>query len=119
MEIEEGFQKGCDHFDAGEYFEAHEVWEEIWLESRGHRYNFLKGIIQTAVALHHASNENWKGTRSLFASALGYLEQGESESDPIDVSAVTNYILDFEIALQKKLAGEAVELPFFKMPFKK
>lgn len=116
MPIEEGFQEGCVFFDAGEYFEAHEVWEDIWAEASGARHAFLQGIIQTAVALHHAGNENWKGTRSLLASSLKYLEKGKSDSDPVDVAQLKDCILDFEIALQAKFQGGTEPLPFFKMP---
>ncbi|MEZ4752167.1 MAG: DUF309 domain-containing protein [Bdellovibrionota bacterium] len=116
MAVEEGFDRGCELFDAGEYFEAHEVWEDLWAEAMGARHAFLQGLIQTAVALHHAGNENWKGTRSLLASSLKYLEKGEKDSHPVDVPALRDRILDFEIALQKKLAGEGVELPFFPVP---
>ncbi len=117
MEDETKFQEGCHCFDAGEYFEAHEVWEDLWAEAQGARYYFLQGMIQTAVGLHHATNENWKGTRSLFATALGYLDRGKEQSRPINVEKLKDQILDFEIALQKKLAREEVELPFFKLPF--
>src|SRR5947209_7807661 len=68
------FNAACQHFDAGEYFEAHEVWEDLWNEAYGPRHAYLQGLIQTAVALHHAGNENWNGTRKLLASAWNYLE---------------------------------------------
>src|SRR5437773_5896023 len=29
------YLKGIEHFNAGRYFDAHEVWEEIWLHSSG------------------------------------------------------------------------------------
>lgn len=113
------FDLGCTHFNAGEYFEAHEVWEDLWNEASGARHAFLQGLIQVAVALHHAHNGNWSGTRKLFASALGYLEKGASEEGSegsIDINALKDCVLDFELALQKKLAGESVQLPFFQLP---
>ncbi|NDD05448.1 MAG: DUF309 domain-containing protein, partial [Proteobacteria bacterium] len=27
------FSKACEHFNQGEYFEAHEVWEDLWNEA--------------------------------------------------------------------------------------
>ena len=117
MENDSRFQTGCEHFDEGQYFEAHEVCEDLWNEASGARHAFLQCLIQTAVALHHAGNSNWNGTRKLCASALGYLEKGRSDSEPIDLEKLREHILDFELALQKHLAGEKIALPYFKMPF--
>lgn len=116
--MDDPFQKACEHFDRGEYFEAHEEWEGLWIQASGARHAYLQGLIQVAVALHHAGNENWKGTRKLFASALDYLQKGQSEAGNIDLDQLRELVLDFEIALQKRLAGESVELPFFTLPYK-
>ena len=111
-------QKGLQYFDESEYFEAHEIWEEVWTEESGARHAFLQCLIQVAVAMHHASNSNWKGTRKLCASALGYLEKGRVDSDPVDLDALKEKIIDFEISVQAVLRGETVQLPFFKMPLR-
>lgn len=113
------FAQACEHFDQGDYFEAHEVWEELWHEAIGPRHPYLQCLIQAAVALHHARNGNWVGTRKLCASSLGYLEKGRAAAEEIDLDALKDHLLDFEIALQKQLSGEAIELPFFKLPYKK
>jgi predicted metal-dependent hydrolase len=118
MAIEPSFEKGRQHFDRAEYFEAHEVWEDLWNESEGARTPFLQGLIQVAVALHHAGNGNFKGTRKLFASSLGYLEKGRSDSDPVDIDTLRDFVLEFELALQEHLAGKQIALPFFKLPMK-
>lgn len=116
--MELGFKKACEHFDRGEYFEAHEEWESLWMAATGARHAYLQGLIQVAVGLHHAGNENWKGTRKLFASALQYLAKGAAEALEVDVEQLSDLVLDFELALQKKLSGEAVELPFFRLPYR-
>lgn len=116
--MDENFKKACAHFDSAEYFEAHEVWEDLWNEASGAENAFLQGLIQVAVALHHAGNENWKGTRKLFASSLSYLVKGKEASGEVDVEKLRELILDFEIALQEKFSGKEVELPFFKLPFR-
>lgn len=115
---EKNFELACQHFDNGEYFDAHEVWEEIWVESCGARKFFLQGLIQAAVALHHARNQNWAGTRKLLAGALNYLEQGRSEAHEIDIDSMKDKIIDFEIALQKHLVGQQVLLPYYTLPRK-
>ncbi len=43
---------GIDLFNHGYYWEAHEAWESLWHGAgrRGHTADFLKGLIQLAVA---------------------------------------------------------------------
>ena len=116
MSDEDKFEKACSHFDKGEYFEAHEEWEDLWNEARGTRHAYLQGLIQAAVALHHASRQNWAGTRKLLASSMDYLKKGNGGGDEVDSVQLIELIIDFEIGLQKHLADEQIELPYFKLP---
>jgi hypothetical protein len=65
---------GIELFNACEFFESHEVWEELWSEERGPSRKFYQGLIQAAVALHHFGNGNIRGARKLFHSSQQYLE---------------------------------------------
>jgi predicted metal-dependent hydrolase len=50
----EWFDFGCDLFDAGCYFEAHELWEQCWRAARAvgndDDARFLQGLIKLAAA---------------------------------------------------------------------
>ena len=120
MESDSLFDKGCHFFDSAEFFEAHEAWEDLWNDAQGARHAYLQCLIQVAVAMHHAGNENWAGTRKLLASSLSYLEKGRSAAVEVDLNALKDHVLDFELALQARLAGGPPEnqgpLPFFKLP---
>jgi len=41
------------HFNAGEYYEAHDVLEHLWLDSTGPLAQFYKGLIQIAGGFVH------------------------------------------------------------------
>jgi uncharacterized protein len=41
-------------FDAGRFFEAHEVWEAAWLSEEGDTRELLQGLIQIAAGYHQA-----------------------------------------------------------------
>ena len=45
------YQRGIRHFNEREFYDAHEVWEDVWRESSGLGKKFLQGLIQAAVAL--------------------------------------------------------------------
>ena len=44
------YLKGIAFFNACEFFEAHEVWEDLWKSYAGPLRLFYKGLIQAAVA---------------------------------------------------------------------
>jgi len=69
-EKDEKFQRGISHFNAQEFFEAHEVWEEVWLVEAEPEKTFLQGIIQIAAAFHHYLRENPDGAESLLAAGI-------------------------------------------------
>lgn len=67
------YHQGIGHFNRGEYFDSHEVWEELWLDAEGEDRRFYQGLIQAAVALYHLENGNVVGSRKLVESSAGYL----------------------------------------------
>jgi predicted metal-dependent hydrolase len=69
------YLKGIAYFNACEFFEAHEVWEELWKEYQGDLRLFYKGLIQAAVALHHFGNGNIRGARKVYFSSRNYLKE--------------------------------------------
>jgi hypothetical protein len=66
--------EGLRRYDAGEFFEAHEAWESVWLESLEPDKMFLQGLIQVAAAFHHLQRNNPLGTVLLLQAALRRLE---------------------------------------------
>ncbi|HEV8060708.1 MAG TPA: DUF309 domain-containing protein [Gemmataceae bacterium] len=61
-------------FNEQEFFEAHEVWEDLWAESHGDTRRFYQGLIQAAVGLCHFANGNVRGAVKLFRTSHGYME---------------------------------------------
>jgi hypothetical protein len=59
-------------FNAGDFFEAHEVWEDLWAESYGDLRRFYQGLIQAAVGLCHFGNGNLGGAAKLYRSSRDY-----------------------------------------------
>jgi hypothetical protein len=64
---------GIRHFNDCDFFEAHEVWEDLWSDQHGPARKFYQGLIQVAVALHHFGNGNIRGARKLYHSSRAYL----------------------------------------------
>lgn len=64
------YHEGVEHFNARRYYEAHEVWEEVWLRSMGETKVFYQMLIQAAVGLHHYENGNTRGARGMYKNVL-------------------------------------------------
>ena len=64
------FELGLEHFNSRKFFEAHEVWEEIWLVEAEPEKTFLQGLIQLAAAYHQYERDNPSGAESLLASGI-------------------------------------------------
>jgi uncharacterized protein len=73
MKESEQFRRGIALFNARKFFEAHEVWEELWLAEPEPEKTFLQGLIQLAAAFHHHSRGNPRGATSLLAAGLAKL----------------------------------------------
>ena len=74
MEILELFDEGCQLFDAGKFWSAHEAWEQLWLPSRSlPEGSFYKGLIHYAAALVHLERGQRRGPRRLLRTAREHL----------------------------------------------
>jgi len=62
------YYDGITLFNEHEFFDAHEVWEDIWHMAFGLKFEFYQGMIQCAVALEHYRRSNPRGVVSLFES---------------------------------------------------
>src|SRR3954466_2749928 len=62
-------------FNQGDFFEAHEVWEQLWMDTAGPDKQFYQGLIQAAVALCHYCNGNVRGAAKLYHSSRDYMRK--------------------------------------------
>ncbi len=64
-EVPREYLEGIALFNQQKYFEAHEVWESVWMHSQGELRFFYQALIQAAAALLHLRNGNRIGTDNL------------------------------------------------------
>jgi len=65
---------GIELFNRGEYFEAHEVWEELWQDCPAADRRFYQALIQASVAIYHFDRGNYAGAARLGRSGKRYME---------------------------------------------
>jgi uncharacterized protein len=100
----ERYRLGIRHFNAREFYDAHEVWEDVWRESHGLEKRFLQGLIQAAVALHHHSTGNVVGACSLMERARRNLAGCPAEFGGVRVGELRAALGEWRAAV---VGGEA------------
>jgi predicted metal-dependent hydrolase len=74
-EYDPRYLAGIVLFNRGDYFEAHEVWEDLWMDTAGPDKRFYQGLIQAAVGLCHFCNGNVRGAVKLYHSSRDYMNR--------------------------------------------
>jgi predicted metal-dependent hydrolase len=98
MKNSDAYQRGIRLFNARQFYDAHEVWEDAWRESEGIEKRFLQGLIQTAVAFHHYSTGNAVGSASLMERARKNLAACPEEFGGIRVIELLDSLAQWRIS---------------------
>lgn len=85
MSYDPRYLEGIEHFNVCDFYESHEVWEDLWKDYSGPARKFYQGLIQVAVCLHHFGNGNTRGAKKLFYTATAYLEEYRPHYEGVDV----------------------------------
>jgi uncharacterized protein len=102
------YLEGIALFNRADFFESHEVLEDVWRAAPEPEKKFLQALIQTAVALHHYSRGNSTGARSLFGRALRNLANYPGEFGGLDLRPIRKSIVGWQEALDR---GSAMPSP--------
>ena len=107
-------------FNRGEYYEAHDVLEHLWLQTRDGNHLFFKGLIQVAGAFVHLQKQHLHPTHPKHATrlrpAVRLFHLGAAHLEPYGVRHmgldVTNVVW-----LCRHLAAEIVASDFTRNPW--
>jgi uncharacterized protein len=97
---QEPFAHGVELFNRGEFYDAHEVWEDVWRAAPATEKRFLQGLIQVAVALHHHSRGNLIGARSLLARGRKNLSISDGSFTGLDTRALDTCLSACSVAVE-------------------
>ena len=94
----EGVAEAVELFNAGRYFEAHEVLERLWLGADGLDRELYQGVLQVAVGLHHEARGNPKGSASMLAKGVSRLTPLAPLGLGVDVARLLDDVRAFQAA---------------------
>lgn len=94
-------------FNRGDWFEAHEAWEDLWHESGPPQRRFYQGLIQAAVGLCHFHNGNLRGAVKLYNTSKDYMQPFRPNYLGLDV---TGFWDQMQRCFAMALDGTSVEM---------
>jgi uncharacterized protein len=93
----DSYQRGLALFNRREFFEAHEVLEDVWRAAPEPERKFLQGLIQVAVAFHHRSCGNLVGFRSVLARACRNLSTYPALYQRVNLTALLSNLEEWRV----------------------
>ena len=84
------FIMGIKLFNDKKFYDAHEYWEELWLEYHLNDKKFIQALIQLTVAYYHLSTGNTKGAKSLLNKSLDKMKIFSPLNRGINVEKLIN-----------------------------
>ncbi len=105
------YQKGLEAFNSAHFYDAHELWEEVWLETPNPDKMFLQGLIQVAAAFHHYSRANVLGTRNLLRAGLLKLDCFPEVHGGLQIEALREAVREWLAALDHGKIPETRKAP--------
>jgi predicted metal-dependent hydrolase len=85
-------RRGVALFNAGLYFECHELLESVWRAIPGPDKAFYHGLVQVAAAFYHYEKHNRHGARTLLTKGLLKLAGFPDRYQGIDLNAFQNLL---------------------------
>jgi predicted metal-dependent hydrolase len=76
MDLAQRVEPGRLAFNRRAYFQAHELWEAVWLGLAGAERTFVQGLIQIAAGLHHLQQGRPQPAAGLLRKGLEKLSHG-------------------------------------------
>ncbi len=92
---------GITLLNAEQFFEAHEVLEDVWRAAPASEKTYLQGLVQIAVALHHYTHGNLVGARSVLARAHRNLREAPAAFRGLDIAELRHLLAACEQDLQR------------------
>jgi predicted metal-dependent hydrolase len=96
------FDSGLLFFNSGNYYQAHEDWEDLWRITEGPLRVFYQGLIQAAVGLHHLQHGNQLGARGQITKSLGHLTRFKDNPHFVDTSGLIEQLQEIMTDMQPR-----------------
>lgn len=100
--MEPGLARGIAAFNSRQFFECHDLLEDIWLEESGPRKQFLQAIIHFAVAFYHDGRANRLGALRQLRKGIAKLAPYLPSYEDVDTSRLFDEGLRWLAAVEQE-----------------
>lgn len=83
------FRKGIECFNKEEFYECHDILEDVWYDVRGRSRRFYQGLIHLAVGFYHIiERKNTKGALSQLNKGIDKLSDYKPSFQGVELEAL-------------------------------
>jgi uncharacterized protein len=105
--VEAELRRGLEQMRSGQYFEAHESFEDAWRAAKPVEKDFFQGLVHVTVAWYQARRGNHTGCERQLAKAQRRLAAFAPEHRGVDVATVLQSVGE----AAEIVAAGSLELP--------
>lgn len=91
---------GIEKFNAGEYYQQHDLFEALWMEESGPVRDLYRAILQVGVAYYHMTRGNRRGAQRMLLRAVQWLAVLPDICQGVDVRQLREDVARVRTALQ-------------------
>ena len=95
------FFEGLQAYEEKDFFEAHELWEELWSNYYLADRALIQGLIQLAVSFVHLGNGNLNGAKSLLKKSADKFSSFSGIHRGINIDDLKQQIVEIKNEFEK------------------
>jgi uncharacterized protein len=93
-ELNQLYSKGLEKYKEGNFYQAHELWEDMWHNKQLKDRIFIQGLIQISASFYKIQVGNLRGARSLLEKSLNKFDEYSGIHRKIDVDNLKKDLLE-------------------------
>ncbi len=94
--MEELYLQGLEAYHNGDYYDAHEFWEDLWSDHYFEDRRFVQGLIQLSVSFVHLQNNNLNGAKGLMRKCIEKFNDYNGIQREINVDSLKKQIISIQ-----------------------
>lgn len=95
-ELNQLYEQGLIKYKIGDFYSAHELWEDMWHNKQLKDRIFIQGLIQISASFFKIQCGNLRGARSLLEKSMNKFEEYSEIHRNIDVDKLKKDLLEIQ-----------------------
>lgn len=85
-ELPELARQGIEKFNAGEFYQQHDLFEELWMQTESPVRELYRAILQVGVGYYQIQRKNYRGALKMLLRSVQWLSGLPDECQGVDVA---------------------------------